>query len=106
MVERSGRPNAPLRKTGRLRRSVRIESGALDVPAAGPESRAADLVRIRFARDGIGARPLRRGSAGKARDRQIEAAPEKMHGAGLALKSGAEFLEHVVGPDQNAPEFM
>jgi len=36
----------------------------------------------------------------------VEASPEKMHGADLAQKPGAEFLQYLIDPYQDAPEFM
>src|SRR5207244_10806449 len=63
-------------------------------PAAGPEPVADHFVRVRLARDRVGAGPLRRAAAGKARDREIEAAPEKMHGAALADELAARSEEH------------
>src|ERR1700687_3209893 len=43
----------------------------------------------------------RRAAAGKTRDREIKAAPEEMHRAGLAKEAGAELLEHPIGIDKN-----
>src|ERR1700722_20157305 len=43
-------------------------------------------------------------AAGKTRDGEIKAAPEKMHGAGLADKTGAEFLEDFINRRQRSPE--
>ncbi len=79
------------------RRRPRLSSAADQdaVPArrhrpgrAGPEAGARHLVRIGLARHGVGqmrhaAGVARRPSAGKARHRQIERAPEKMHRARL-----------------------
>src|SRR5262245_23338166 len=42
--------------------------------------------------------------AGKPRHRQIEAAPEEMHGTAFATKMRAELLEHAIALHQNAPE--
>src|ERR671919_276064 len=42
--------------------------------------------------------------SGKARDRQIEAAPEEMHRTALATKARSELLEHPIALHQNAPE--
>src|SRR5579863_306212 len=39
----------------------------------------------------------RRAAARKARDGEVEAAPEKMYRACLAEETGAELLEHAVG---------
>ena len=46
----------------------------------------------------------RRAAAGKARHREIEAAPEEMHRACLAEKAGAELLEHAIDVDRNLKE--
>src|SRR6266404_9736619 len=43
----------------------------------------------------------RRTAAGKTRHREIKAAPEEMHRAGLAEEAGAELLEHPIGIDKN-----
>src|SRR4030095_2957455 len=43
-------------------------------------------------------------SSGKACDRQIEAAPEKMHRTTFATKPRSELLEYAVALHQNAPE--
>src|SRR6266404_8697932 len=61
---------------------------------------------IRLPRDRIRARPLWRRSAGESSNREIEASPEKMYRTILSLKAGTEFLEHLVDPDQDAPEFV
>ena len=50
------------------------------------------------------ARQRRRGAAGKARHREIEAAPEEMHGAAFALEASAENIQHPVGLHELAPE--
>ena len=77
--------------------------------AAGPEARAAHLVAVRLAHDGIAearhaAGMRRRGATREARHRKIEAAPEEMHRAGLAEEAAAEALEDAVGLEQRAPE--
>src|SRR5258708_10041659 len=66
-------------------------------------------MRISFAGDGVrqvrhAAQMRRRLSAGKARHRQIKAAPEKMHRAHFAEKAGSKMRKHVVGRQQDAPE--
>ena len=88
---------------------VGIERGIIDRAAARPEAGAADFVRIGLAGDRVGqmrhaAGMARRAAAGKARHREIEAAPEEMHRARLAEKAGAELLEHAVGIDQDLQE--
>src|SRR5215510_8886610 len=47
-----------------------------------------------------------RTAARKARHRQIEAAPEKMHRARLADKAGAELLEQAVAIDEDLQEAL
>src|SRR5581483_4896891 len=47
---------------------------------------------------------LRRPPSGKARHREIEAAPEEMHRGDLAEEGTAEMREHMVGGEQDAPE--
>lgn len=59
---------------------------------------------IGFARDGIGARALRGASTRKSRDGMVEAAPEKVHGAGLAEEAGAELLENAIHGEEDLPE--
>src|SRR5437763_13596369 len=46
----------------------------------------------------------RRGPAGKARYREIEAAPEKMHWTALAAKTRTKFLENPVSLQKHTPE--
>ena len=46
----------------------------------------------------------RRAAAGKSRDREIETAPEEMHGARLSKKRRAEIREDLVRTQQDAPE--
>ena len=70
-------------------------------PAARPEPRAAHLVRIGLANDGVGqmrhaARMQRRTPPGESRDGEIEAAPEEMDRAAFADEAGAEQFEHAV----------
>src|SRR3989449_7031855 len=72
--------------------------------AAGPESGADHLMRIRFARDPIRPGSLGCAPPGKPGHRQIEAAPEEMNRAALPEKAGAKSPEHVVGLNQDAPE--
>src|SRR5205814_6447 len=93
----------------RLRIGVGIERGLRVRIAAGPEAGTADFVRIGLARDAVGqpghaARMQRRAPAGKARDGEIETAPEKMHRAHLAEKAGAEEAEDALDLDQGLPE--
>src|SRR5580692_9130600 len=107
--EGSPRPYAHGAKTFGLRIGIRIERGIIDRTAARPEAGAADLMRIGFAGDCVGkmrhaAGMARRAAARKARDREIETAPEEMHRASLAEKAGAELLEHPIDADENPEE--
>jgi hypothetical protein len=86
LVVESPRGYGRITKTLRLGIGIRIERRLRKSIAAGPEARAADLVRIGFARDrirqaGHAAGMLRRPASGKARHGEIEAAPEEMHRA-------------------------
>src|SRR5690349_18484772 len=103
VVLRGLRLDASLAEARRLGSHVGIEGGRADA-AAGPKADAADFVGIRFTRDGIGARALGSAAAGKARHRMVEAAPEKMHRAGLAQKARAELLENAVHGDEDLAE--
>ena len=58
MIESSLEADLPLGETGRLRRSVGVESRSFDVAAARPESRTAHLVRVGFASNRVGSRTL------------------------------------------------
>src|SRR5204863_5926012 len=84
-------------KAGRLRIGVGVEGGLSKAAIARPKAGAADLVRIGLAVDRI--RNIRiawrrgRAAARKARYREIEAAPEKMHRAHLADEMPAKRRE-------------
>src|SRR5271165_261754 len=106
MIEGSSWADSLFGKPRRLRCGVRIKCRPCDVSSTRPESRAADLMRISFARHQVRAGTLRSGSPGKARHRQIEAPPEEMHRAYLADKARAKLFEHGIDPYQNAPEAM
>src|SRR6185312_16508432 len=75
---------------------------------AGPETGAAHLVRVGFARNRIGEprhrRMERRAPSREACDCQVETAPEKVHGACFAEEAAAEELEDAIGLHENAPE--
>src|SRR4030095_4678972 len=91
-----------------LRIRIRIEARLRILFAAGPEARAADLVRIRFARDPVGqmrnAAGMRRSrTAGESRGCKIGAAPEEMHWNALADEARPELLEHALRLHQHAP---
>src|SRR5208283_3491229 len=104
MIEGGVGPDWVFRKAGGLGRCVRVKRWALYVASTGPESGAADFVRIGFARDGVDAGTLGSATSGEARHRMIEAAPEEMRRAGLADEACSELLQYLVHPRQDAPE--
>jgi len=57
-----------------------------------------------LAHNGVGARFRRRAAPGKARHRQIKAAPKEMHRATFAEKAPAEHLKDPVDLHQDAPK--
>ena len=61
------------------------------------------FMRIRFAHEGR-ALPRRRGPARKTGEGQVEDAPEKMRGAGLADEGNLAAREDVINLTENAPE--
>src|SRR5580700_154953 len=61
-------------------------------------------MRIGFARHCIRPRPLRCATSRKPRNREIEAAPEKVNRAALSNETTAELLEYGVDGYQDAPE--
>src|SRR5688572_2811048 len=90
-----------LAETARLRVCVRVERRSRVNLAAGPEARAADLMRIRLARNTVGqprraAGVARRLPTRKTRNREIEAAPEEVHRARLTEEAGSELLEDAI----------
>ncbi len=106
MVVSALRTNPLFRETRRLGRRIGVESGSRNVTSTRPKSGTAHFVRVGFASDGIGSRPLGCSSARKSSHGQVETSPEKMDGADLAYKSPSKLLEYLVDPHQNAPEFM
>src|SRR5882762_5967236 len=106
VVEGRLRRNTLFGKATRFRRGIRVKSWPLDVSATRPKPGTADFVRVRLTRDAIRTGPLRRASSGEASDGQVKTSPEKMYRTGLPLESGAELLEYLIDPHQNAPEFM
>src|ERR1051325_1098575 len=107
-VIRASRLDLCVGEAGRLRIGIGIERGLAKTAIAGPKPRTADLVRIRLAIDRIRnvwvAGWRRRAAAGKARHREIEAAPEEMHRADLAGEAGAEGREDLIDFGKRAPE--
>src|SRR6478672_7406229 len=74
-----------------------------------PEPATAHLVRVGFGHDPtghVGGDPAGRWcrAAGKARDREVEAAPEEVDRAYLADKARAEHLQDAVGLRQRLPK--
>src|SRR5437899_9571340 len=103
-VGRGGiRADARFAEARRLGSHVGIEGWSFDA-GAGPKADAADLVGIGFAGDGIGAGAFRSGTAGKAGDGMVKAAPEKVYRAGLAEEARAELLENAIDRDEELPE--
>src|SRR5262249_39197174 len=73
------------------------------------EAGAADLVRVRVARDAVrqaghAAGVQRRRTAREARDGEVRRAPEEVDGAALADEARAETLEHAIRLLQDLPE--
>src|SRR5664279_5584453 len=104
MVKSWRRLHLVVRKSRGLRRGIGIISWAVNSATARPESCAADFVGIRFGGNRISARPWWRRSSTESSDRQVKAAPEKVHGAGFADELRPKFLENRVAPLQHAPE--
>src|SRR5450631_1521372 len=106
MVESCWWTNLFFRKAGSFRRGVGIERRSLDIAAAGPEARAAHFVRVGFASDWVCPWTLGSPPAREASHTEIETSPEEVHRTDFAKKSGAEFLEYLIDPNQDAPEFI
>src|SRR5579872_638848 len=104
MIERFGGTHRTLRESGRFGRRIGIKRGPFHIPAARPKPRADYLVRIGFPRDGVGANPFRSAPSREPCRRQIEAAPEKMHGARFSDKPGAKLFENGFAADEDPPE--
>jgi hypothetical protein len=85
--------------------AVGVEGRFVHRAAAGPEAMADDLARIGIAHP-VRAFTRRRGSPRKARDRQVEAAPEELHRAALADEGTAAVSEHLLDLEQDAPEAL
>src|SRR5262249_31859648 len=94
-----------------FRIGVGVERGAREHFVAGPKSRAAHLMRIRFTRDGVGESRKstgvkRSGTAGETGHSEVEAPPEEMHRTYLPEEAAAEMLEDTVCLYEHAPETM
>jgi len=77
--------------------------------STGPETGAAEFVRVRLAhhveRDSRHRSGERRGSAaGEPRNGHVEASPEEMYWAALPDKPSAKLFQHMVDPQQCGPE--
>ena len=73
------------------------------------QNRRCYLLRVSFAGHRIGqmwdaAGMRRRRTSGKARDREIETAPEKMHRTAFAAEAGAKLFQDPIGLQKDAPE--
>src|SRR5436305_11300510 len=98
-----------IRETIGRRIGVGIEECRGNLVVARPGTETAHFLRIGLAGDRVGqmgdaARMWRRGPAGKARYREIEAAPEKMDRAALAAETRTKFLENPISLQKHAPE--
>src|SRR4029077_1045249 len=103
------RADLGLRKTRRLRVSVRVKDWRRAGRIARPKTDAAHFLRVRFPRHAIGqmwnsARMRRSGPAGEASDGEIKASPKEMNGAALATETGAKLRQDPRGLDKDAPE--
>src|SRR3954452_17134651 len=110
-LEAGARRHNPVAEARRLRIGVGVERGAREGVVAGPKTGARELVRIGLARERV-RQPRQAAGTGRRRPprdprhREVEAAPEEMHRARLAEKTGAEELEDAIGLDERAPEAM
>src|SRR6266567_4398912 len=80
---------------------VGIEECRGNLVVARPETETAHFLRIGLPGDRVGqmgdaAGMRRRGPAGKARHREIEAAPEKMHRTALTAETRTKFFENPI----------
>src|SRR5947207_9005560 len=104
MVERRLRTRWLFGKAWGLRGCITIESSIFRVSAARPESSADDFVGIGLARDTVSALAFGSTPSGEARQSEIETSPEEMHWTGLPDKARPEFLQNLIGRNQDAPE--
>src|SRR6185437_3314870 len=93
-----------LAKTRRLGRRISVKHRRLEFAASGPPSQAAHFVRVCLAGHSVRAGAFGRAASREARGREIEAAPEKMYGAGLADESRAKLFEDGVNGCEDSPE--
>src|SRR5580700_9595112 len=98
--------NPRLFESLRLRSCIGIEDCILYIPAARPKAHAAHFVGVRFSRHRVRAWPFRGATAGKPRDRKVEAPPEKVYRAALANESRPELPKDRIRRQQDAPEFL
>src|SRR5579872_1816854 len=105
-VARLRRTHRGFAEAGRLGRGIGVEDRRFHAAAAAsrPEPHAPDLMGIGLAGDGVGAGPRGRAPAGEARYRQVEAAPEKMHGTAFADEAGTEALKDAGGGAEDGPQ--
>src|SRR5919201_1343890 len=102
-----GNPLAERQRLGaeavRLGRGVGVEVGVRDVVVPRPEAEGDDLVRVRLLLDGV---VLDRdaGLPREARDGEVEAVPEEMDGARLAVEPATELDEDGVSPVEDKAE--
>src|SRR5271165_3876098 len=104
MIERRARLHFVFSESRRLWRRIGIVRRAFDAASSRPETCTAHLVRIRFGRHRISARPWWRHTAAESSYSQVEASPEEMNRACLSDKSRAKLLKYGVAPQQYSPK--
>src|ERR1700682_6474762 len=85
-----------------FRSGIRVKSRSID-SCARPEASARAFVGVSFARHSICPRALGGWTAGEAGGREIEAAPKKVHGTGLAGAADAKFLQNGISLEKTPP---
>src|SRR5439155_21912816 len=80
---------------------VGVKGRVRGVVVSGPEAEGDELLRVRLLSYGVG-RDGRRRPPREPGDREVEAVPEEMDGAGLAAEPAAELLKHTVSPVEDA----
>src|SRR5205085_3707528 len=88
---------------------VGIEERRGNLVIARPETKTAHFLGVGFARDrvrqmGNATGMRRRRATGKARNREIEAAPEKMDRTAFTAETRTKFLENPISLQKHTPE--
>src|SRR5437879_11780273 len=104
LIVRGARLGGEVAQPRRLGSRIRVERGLLHRAATGPKAGADHLVGIRLACDPVRPGPLGGAPPRKPRHGEIEAAAEKMDRAARPQKAPAEWPDHGVGLDEDAPE--